>query len=336
MIYEHQARNDSPQPDSSSGMNFAQLYKIKGVLGTGAFSTVREGSHYSNPGHKFAIKVILRSKLTAEDEAALIDEVKILRELRHCNIIRLYDFFGETTTYHMVMELMSGGELFDRIVTKAFYNEKEARDAVRILLGAVSYCHSQSVAHRDLKPENLLLRSADNDHEVKIADFGFAKKVLKPKSLVTQCGTPGYVAPEILEGTPYDTQADMWSVGVILYILLGGYPPFMDANQRELFRKIRHADYEFHNEYWDAVSLEAKGLIASLLVVNPDHRLNAPQALHHKWMLKTDEDLSGASLEKNLDELKNFNAKRQFKSCVSAVMAMNKMDSLGKNFRNYL
>lgn len=328
--------NETPQPDSSSGMNFGQLYKIKGVLGTGAFSTVREGTHYSNPGEKFAIKVILRSKLTEEDEAALIDEVNILRELKHYNIIRLFDFFRETTTYYMVMELMSGGELFDRIVTKAYYNEKEARDVCKILLEAVSYCHQQNVAHRDLKPENLLLRAVDNDHEVKIADFGFAKKVQRPKSLVTQCGTPGYVAPEILEGTPYDTQADMWSVGVILYILLGGYPPFMDANQRELFRKIRHADYEFHNEYWNPVSLEAKGLIASLLVVNPDHRLNAQQALHHKWMLKTAEDLSEFNLDKNLDELKNFNAKRKFKSAVNAVIAMNKMDSLGKNFRKFL
>jgi serine/threonine protein kinase len=127
---------------------------------------------------------------------------------------------------------MMGGELFDRIVQKSYYNEKEARDVTKILFEAISYCHTHQVAHRDLKPENLLLLSNTDDSNIKIADFGFAKKCRRPSSLTTQCGTPGYVAPEILEGTPYDTQADMWSLGVIVYILLGGYPPFIEQNQR--------------------------------------------------------------------------------------------------------
>merc|ERR1711966_159928 len=148
---------------------------------------------------------------------------------------------------------------------KSYYNEKEARMTCKILLEAVNYCHSRKVAHRDLKPENLLLRSETDDSSIKIADFGFARVVKRPQSLTTQCGTPGYVAPEILEGTPYDTKADMWSVGVILYILLGGYPPFIENNQRELFRKIRRGDFEFHEEYWGAISADAKGLISSLL-----------------------------------------------------------------------
>ena len=237
---------ETPQPSSDSGMRFDELYRLKGVLGTGAFSTVREGYHRSNGQVSYAVKCINRKKLSEEDEAALLDEVSILKEMKHVHIIRLYDFFVEPSTYYLVMERMRGGELFDRIVAKAYYNEKEARDTCRIVLDAVGYCHKNHVAHRDLKPENLLLLSESDDSAVKIADFGFAKKVYEKNSLTTQCGTPGYVAPEILEGTPYDERADMWSVGVILYILLGGYPPFIESTQRDLFRKIRKGEYEFH------------------------------------------------------------------------------------------
>ena len=242
----HLELGQTPMPNSESGMRFDELYRLKGVLGTGAFSTVREGYHRSNADLSYAVKCINRKKLSEEDEAALLDEVAILKEMKHVHIIRLYDFFDEANTYYLVMERMRGGELFDRIVAKAYYNEKEARDTCKILLEAVCYMHDNHVAHRDLKPENLLLLSENDDSAVKIADFGFAKKVYDHNSLTTQCGTPGYVAPEILEGTPYDERADMWSVGVILYILLGGYPPFIESTQRDLFKKIRKGEYEFH------------------------------------------------------------------------------------------
>merc|ERR1712085_136316 len=149
-------------------------------------------------------------------------EIQVLNELQHPHIIRLYKVFEEKDFWYLITEKMMGGELFDRIVAKSYYNEKEARDVCKILFEAIGMCHDNAVAHRDLKPENLLLRSEDNDSEIKIANFGFAKKVLKPNSLTTQCGTPGYVAPEILEGNAYDTKSDMWSLGVIVYILLGG------------------------------------------------------------------------------------------------------------------
>mmetsp|Transcript_7571 Transcript_7571/g.11555 ORF Transcript_7571/g.11555 Transcript_7571/m.11555 type:complete len:345 (-) Transcript_7571:189-1223(-) len=325
--------DDTPQPSSSSGMRFEELYRLKGVLGTGAYSTVREGYHTrSNNDVTYAVKCINRKKLSEEDEAALLDEVAILQEMKHIHIIRLYDFFVESSTYYLVMERMSGGELFDRIVAKAYYNEKEARDVCKILLEAVRFCHENHIAHRDLKPENLLLLSEDDDSTVKIADFGFAKKVRAPQSLTTQCGTPGYVAPEILEGVAYDTMADMWSVGGILYILLGGYPPFIENNQRDLFRKIRRGEYEFHEEYWGTVSVEAKELISSLLTVDPSSRLNAGQALQNSWIRVDDEVLARKDLGVNLQQLTKFNAKRKFKAAVSTVMAVNKLQSLGRDF----
>ncbi|KAL3766516.1 hypothetical protein ACHAWU_000311 [Discostella pseudostelligera] len=260
---------------------------------------------------------------------------------------------------------MTGGELFDRIVSKSYYNEKEARDVCKILFEAVGYCHSKCVAHRDLKPENLLLRSEDSDSDIKIADFGFAKKVLTPNSLTTQCGTPGYVAPEILEGIAYDTKSDMWSLGVIIYIMwliafnqyisaffsssLGGYPPFIEQNQRDLFRKIRKGQYEFHDAYWGTVSPEAKDLISCLLTVQPSKRLTAQQALQHSWIMKDASVLATQDLGTNLAELRKYNAKRKFKAAVNAVslgahflilllstscvIMANKMTSLGVNFK---
>ena len=287
-------------------------------LGEGAFSVVIEATDKTT-GESYAVKVVTKSKLTKEDEIALKDEIAVLKELQHKHIIRLYDVFEENSYYYLITEQMKGGELFDRIVSKSFYNEKEARDVCRILFESIGYCHSKSVAHRDLKPENLLLRSETNDSDIKIADFGFAKKVLTPNSLTTQCGTPGYVAPEILEGTAYDTKSDMWSLGVIIYILLGGYPPFIEQNQRELFRKIRKGQYEFHEEYWGSVSDDAKNLISSLLTVDPAKRLTADEAMKHKWMTQSDEVLAGLDLGTNLGELRKYNAKRKFKAAVNAV-----------------
>lgn len=321
-----------PEPSSESGMRFDELYRLKGVLGTGAFSTVREGFHVKNKRVGYAVKCVNRKKLSEEDEAALLDEVAILKEMDHVHIIRLYDFFTEPNTYYLVLERMRGGELFDRIVAKAYYNEKEARDTCKIVLEAVGYCHQNNVAHRDLKPENLLLLSESDDSAVKIADFGFAKKVFEHNSLTTQCGTPGYVAPEILEGTPYDERADMWSVGVILYILLGGYPPFIESTQRDLFRKIRKGDYEFHEEYWGTVSFEAKDLISRLLTVDCKKRLTAEEALENGWILGDDSKLASKDLGANLKKLANFNAKRKLRAAVSAVMAMNKLNFLQESF----
>jgi serine/threonine protein kinase len=178
--------------------------------------------------------------------------------------------------------------------------------------------HSRDLVHRDLKPENLLLKNTFDDTNIRVADFGFAKKVPK-EGLKTRCGTPAFVAPEILVGTKYKQPVDNWSVGVILYILLGGYPPFQGANHRELFRKIRAADYVFHEAYWKNVSIEAKQLISNLLVVNPTHRFTAKKALESAWMEMEDTSLSKRDLSSAQLEMKKFNAGRTFKGAVHAV-----------------
>lgn len=231
--------------------------------------------------------------------------------------------------YYLVMEVMSGGELFDRIVQKSYYNEKEARDLVKILLDAICYMHDRNIVHRDLKPENLLLQNRDNDSEIRLADFGFAKRVKGNLSLSTQCGTPGYVAPEILKGDKYGLAVDMWSIGVITYILLGGYPPFHDDNQATLYKKIKSGDFVFHPEYWDPVSKEAKDLITRMLTVDYEKRLTAKDALNHPWIHDmSDGELQSHDLHGTLDEIKKFNARRKLKGTIKAVMAATKMKRL--------
>jgi serine/threonine protein kinase len=244
---------DASNNTAGGAHEFKTVYKMGDELGQGAFSVVRLATNRET-GKQFAVKIIKKDGLPHEDEVALHEEVNILKSLNHENIIRLYDFFDEAKFYYLVTELMDGGELFDRIVKKTYYNEKEARDLIRILLFAIKHLHDQDIVHRDLKPENLLLASQKDDADIKLADFGFAARVEGYNSLKTQCGTPGYVAPEILKNETYGKAVDMWSIGVITYILLGGYPPFHDENQAMLFRKIKNAQYQFHPDYWDPVS----------------------------------------------------------------------------------
>jgi serine/threonine protein kinase len=300
-------------------------YKTGKTLGEGAFAIVKEATKRGTD-ETFAVKIITKAKLTEEDELALKDEIGILTQLSHPNIIRLYEHFTDAKFYFLVTEEMHGGELFDRIVAKSYYNEKEARDTCKILFTVMAYLHSKNVAHRDLKPENLLLQSADDDTKVKLADFGFAKRTNgREDCLTTQCGTPGYVSPEIIEGVPYGTKTDMWSLGVICFIIMGGYPPFNDNDQRKLFEKIRTGKYKFHNEYWGGVSKDAKQLIAALMTVDRRKRMSADEALKSSWVTQDASELAKVDLGKNLEEFKKFNAKRKFKAAVRGVVAANMM-----------
>lgn len=171
------------------------------------------------------------------------------------------------------------------------------------------------------------MTSKEDDANVKIADFGFAVRVTG-NTVVSQCGTPGYIAPEILQNIPYGKAVDMWSFGVILYILLGGYPPFHDDNQRALFRKIVKAEYQFHPDYWNTVSDEAKDLIRGLLTVDMTKRLTVDQALNHPWLKQSDATLASRNLDSNLAALKKYQATRKLRAGVKAVMAVNRMKNL--------
>lgn len=304
----------SKQGDKNSA--FRERYQLKGVLGNGNYSVVREAVDKKTGDH-VAVKCIDKKKLTAEDEEALKIEVGVLSEISHANIIDMYGFFEESKNYYIVTEYMQGGELFDRIVKKEYYSEKDAQEVVKLLGSAIKYCHDRGIVHRDLKPENILMKNEKEDSEVKIADFGFARKE-QSGGLTTACGTPGYVAPEIITNSKYDRAVDMWSLGVIIYILLCGYPPFYNSNQAQLFQQIRNGQFEYDDPYWTDISQSAKDMISGLLTVDPKKRLTVDQMLSHPWVQASVED---KDLTPALSELKKFNARRKIRAGAKAALA---------------
>mmetsp|Transcript_23471 Transcript_23471/g.49127 ORF Transcript_23471/g.49127 Transcript_23471/m.49127 type:complete len:343 (+) Transcript_23471:1-1029(+) len=309
------------------GRSIQDEYDVQEKLGEGAFAVVKKATHKKS-GQVYAIKIINRSSLNKDMEVALKDEISILKELDHEHIYKLNDVITSINQHYLVTEYLDGGELFDRIVKKSTYNESEARDVCNVIFGALKYMHSKGIAHRDLKPENLLLENRHDDSQIKIADFGFAKKVRaddsdRDRSLTTMCGTPGYVAPEILRKEWYGTKADMFSMGVIVFILLGGYPPFYADSQKDLLLMCRSGQFEFDREYWGKISIEVKNMIRRLLVVNPDKRLSAEDVLSHPWMTTDKNVLQAADLSKSQAALKKYNARKRFKKAINSILFVN-------------
>ena len=287
------------------GQTFNDVYLLYQKIREGRISGIWKGAKRNEDnGEIVAIKIVKADRCNLQEEVRIMNEVAILQSLAHPNILKLHDFFEESPCFYMVMELMEGGDVFDRIVQKDQYTELDGRELASGLLKAVEYIHCHCVAHRDLKPQNLLLHTAENDSIIKVSDFSFARRVHTPKSLFTRCGTPTYVAPEILKNHPHDEIADMWSVGVMIYVALVGYPPFIEEDQRVLFRKIRLGEYCFFDEDWVGISHESRELISKLIIVDPDQRLTAAQALNHKWFTGDDTKLSSRDISPSIKKLK--------------------------------
>jgi calcium/calmodulin-dependent protein kinase I len=263
--------------------DISDKYEIGEELGKGAFSIVKIGIN-KETGEKFAIKIINKKDAKADqDGQRLKTEIEILKKVKHPNIVCLKDIYETTDNLYLIMELVTGGELFDKIVEKGQYTEKEASVVVSKMLNAIDYLHQNNIVHRDLKPENILLQKGD-DSEVKISDFGLSKIVGESSLMETACGTPYYVAPEVLSATGYGKSVDLWSIGVITYLLLCGFPPFYGENLPEVFEQILNAEFDFPEPYWTDVSDEAKDFIKKLLVLDSKKRYTAKQALEHPWI----------------------------------------------------
>ncbi len=303
--------------------NISEYYTLESFLGKGSFAVVKSATCLKTRG-SVAVKCYPRKLLCKKELKALDDEIRILLTIDHPNILKLIDTFEDKNFYYIVVEKSSGGELFDRIVKKVQYSESDAQIVIHTVVEAVTYCHERNIVHRDLKPENLLLQSKDSDTALKIADFGFATVCCKNKLLRDQCGTPAYVAPEILKCFPYDQSVDMWSIGVISFVLLAGYPPFSDRDRQKLFSKIKHGVYEFHPTYWSNISVEAKDLIRRMLQVNPKHRISAKQALQHPYLRKNFKSLN-KDINMNFAQLKLFNAMRKIRSSVDSIRYVQKV-----------
>jgi len=314
----------------------------KTPLGSGNFAVVKLAT-YKGPeksgvplkkGDKVAVKQIDKAKV--EDMNDITREIEIMQNTKHPNVITLFEIYDEPKRMSLVMELVTGGELFDRIVAKSQYTEKEAADCMKQLCTALAYLHGQNVVHRDLKPENILYAAAEDDPSghgnlIKVADFGLARVVSGSTVMKTACGTPGYVAPEILKNKGYDSgKVDIWSAGVILYILLCGFPPFYEEELPALFDQILHARYDFPSPWWDNISPDGKNLVKAMLTLDPLKRISADDVLSHPWIKggAPDTELEGAKAS-----LKKYQASRKLKKAALGIIAQNRISAMAAQMK---
>ncbi|XP_074833634.1 calcium/calmodulin-dependent protein kinase type 1G isoform X2 [Carettochelys insculpta] len=260
--------------------NIRKTFIFMEALGSGAFSEVFLVKHRTT-GKLFALKCIKKSPVIRD--SSLENEIAVLKKIKHENIVTLEDIYESATHFYLVMQLVSGGELFDRILERGVYTEKDASVVIRQVLAAVMYLHDNGIVHRDLKPENLLYLTPEENSKIMITDFGLSK-MEQNGIMSTACGTPGYVAPEVLAQKPYSKAVDCWSIGVITYILLCGYPPFYEETESKLFEKIKEGYYEFESPFWDDISESAKDFICHLLEKDPNKRFTCEKALRHPWI----------------------------------------------------
>uniref|UniRef100_A0A8C1HBG7 Calcium/calmodulin-dependent protein kinase type IV n=2 Tax=Cyprinus carpio TaxID=7962 RepID=A0A8C1HBG7_CYPCA len=287
---------------------YGNCYDIDFVLTTRGATSVVFRCEEKQTEKPYAVKVLKKTI----DKKIVRTEIGVLLRLSHPNIIRLKEIFETEMEIFLILELVTGGELFDRIVERGYYSERDAAHVIKQILEAVAYLHENGVVHRDLKPENLLYADLSIDAPLKIADFGLSKIIDEQVTMKTVCGTPGYCAPEILRGNAYGPEVDMWSVGVILYILLCGFEPFFDPRgDQYMYSRILNCDYEFVSPWWDEVSLNAKDLVSKLIVLDPHKRLTVKQALEHPWVLGKIARFS--HMDTTQRKLQEFNARRKLK-----------------------
>uniref|UniRef100_A0A8C5H8E2 calcium/calmodulin-dependent protein kinase n=1 Tax=Gouania willdenowi TaxID=441366 RepID=A0A8C5H8E2_GOUWI len=283
------------------------------------FSVVRRCVKKSS-GQEYAAKIINTKKLSARDHQKLEREARICRLLKHPNIVRLHDSISEEGFHYLVFDLVTGGELFEDIVAREYYSEADASHCISQILESVNHIHQHDIVHRDLKPENLLLASKMKGAAVKLADFGLAIEVQgDQQAWFGFAGTPGYLSPEVLRKDPYGKPVDIWACGVILYILLVGYPPFWDEDQHKLYQQIKAGAYDFPSPEWDTVTPEAKNLINQMLTINPAKRITAEQALKHPWVCHRSTVASMMHRQETVECLRKFNARRKLKVTTSPL-----------------
>ncbi|XP_026198423.1 calcium/calmodulin-dependent protein kinase (CaM kinase) II beta 1 isoform X7 [Anabas testudineus] len=313
---------------------FTDEYQLYEELGKGAFSVVRRCVKLCT-GQEYAAKIINTKKLSARDHQKLEREARICRLLKHPNIVRLHDSISEEGFHYLLFDLVTGGELFEDIVAREYYSEADASHCIQQILEAVLHCHQMGVVHRDLKPENLLLASKCKNAAVKLADFGLAIEVQgDQQAWFGFAGTPGYLSPEVLRKEAYGKPVDIWACGVILYILLVGYPPFWDEDQHKLYQQIKAGAYDFPSPEWDTVTPEAKNLINQMLTINPAKRITAQEALKHPWVCQRSTVASMMHRQETVECLKKFNARRKLKGAILTTMLVSRNFSAAKTMLN--
>ena len=289
------------------------------AMGEGAYGEVSRAVN-KKTGLSRAVKVIPKSKL--KNLPRFRTEIELMKTVEHPNIVKLFEVFEDVKNVYLLMELCTGGEMFDRIINAGHFSEKQAATYVKQILLGVNYLHGKNIMHRDLKPENLLFLNKTPDSPLKLIDFGLAMKFEPGQMYDMRAGTPYYVAPQILEGR-YDHKCDIWSVGVITYVLLCGYPPFFGDSDQEILARVRTGKFSFPEAEWRSISKDAKDLISKLLEFDATKRISAEKALSEPWIKNTAPNSKlDINLEKNLvASLRTFRAASKLKKVALAVIA---------------
>ncbi|KAI8823385.1 putative calmodulin-dependent protein kinase type 1 [Fimicolochytrium jonesii] len=311
-------------------------YKTGKALGQGSYATVKEAVKIST-GEKFAVKVISK-KLMRGREHMILNEIEVLKKVSkgHPNIVTLWDYFETPNNLYLVMDLCMGGELFDCICERGSFTEADAAEIVQVVVSAVAYLHDHNIIHRDIKPENLLFKTRNILSDLVIADFGLSKIVADDKfeGLITVCGTPGYMAPEVIQKKGHGKAVDLWSIGVLAYFLLSGYTPFDygASSQADELDNILHGRFTYAPPYWSHVSDIAKDFISKLLIVDPHQRMTIHQALAHPWLrmynasndMHTPTPTTPDLMPLVRDRFNQSKALRRFRVAADTVIATNK------------
>lgn len=313
----------------SAGSGIKDFYTMGPLLGEGAFAQVKLGTDRET-NEKVAVKIIKKHQYDHKEMEYILREMNIMKSVSHPHIVNTVDIFNSAKYLHIVLEFMSGGELFDIIADAGNFSEQQASQVTRDIIKGVQYLHLHGIVHRDIKPENVLCVTKDWPLHVKIADFGLANFTedgeVREKTNA-MIGTPGYVGPEIVRGQPYGTAVDMWSCGVLLYIMLSGRMPFYGKDDQACLKMIAVGKYEFPDREWKTISEEAKSLVRGLLQVDPDKRLTADAALHHNW-LKDPNALSATPIQNDLSGI--HSSRRKFRRAVMAAVTVQRINALGE------
>jgi len=317
----------------NSGTDPYKEYEKLEILGEGSFGIVFKVVHKKLKLIR-AMKIIDKKSaaLDHETEKSLINEINILKTLDHPNIIKVYEYYNTENKLYIISELCTGGELFDKIHKEKSFSERVAGHIMKQIFSAVNFCHNNKVIHRDLKPENILIETQKEEKKeffhIKIIDFGTSDVIKKNKMFSMQIGTPYYIAPEILEGS-YNEKCDLWSCGVIMYILLCGYPPFYAEEDKDIYKAVKSGKYSIIGKEWDNVSLEAKDLINNLLKKDISNRYSAEKALAHNWIRKNEKlskeeyKISDEKILNVAENLKVFNANKKLQQATLAYIVHN-------------